>query len=78
MTPSVSLIEIVNLLVSFSVDQILSKITSVVGNICEKNCERKLSSRRRRSKFAYDRRKLIRKRGRIVNRISSHPHKNNS
>ena len=56
----------------------LSKITSVVGNICEKNCKRKLSSRRRRSKFAYDRRKLTRKRGRIVNRISSHPRKNNS
>ena len=56
----------------------LFKITSVVGNICEKNCKRKLSSRRRRSKFAYDRRKLIRKRGRIVNRISSHPRKNNS
>ena len=65
-------------LTSLSVDQMLYKITSVVGNICEKNCKRKLSSRRRRSKFAYDRRKLIRKRGRIVNRISSHPRKNNS
>ena len=43
-------------LTSLSVDQMLSKITSVVGNICEKNCKRKLSSRRRRSKFAYDRR----------------------
>ena len=65
-------------LTSLSVDQMLYKITSVVGNICEKNCKRKLSSRRRKSKFAYDRRKLIRKRGRIVNRISSHPRKNNS
>ena len=65
-------------LTSLSVDQMLYKITSVVGNTCEKNCKRKLSSRRRRSKFAYDRRKLIRKRGSIVNRISSHPCKNNS
>ena len=65
-------------LTSLSVDQMLSNITSVVGNICEKNCKRKLSSRQRRSKFAYDRIKLIKKRGRIVNRISSHPRKNNS
>ena len=63
-------------LTSLSDDQMLSKITSVVGNICEKNCKCKLSSRRCRSKFAYDRRKLIRKRSRIVNRISSHPRKN--
>ena len=63
---------------TLSVDQMLYKITSVVGNICEKNCKRKLSSRRHRSKFPFDRRKLIRKRGRIVNRISSHPRKNNS
>ena len=65
-------------LTSLSVDEMLYKITSVVGNICEKNCKLKLSSRRRRSKFAYDRRKLIRKRGSIVNRISSQPRKNNS
>ena len=56
----------------------LSKITSVVGNICENNCKRKPGNRRRKSKFAYDRRKLIRKRSRIVNKISSHPRKNNS
>ena len=56
----------------------LSKITSVVGNICENNCKRKPSNRRRKSKFAYDSRKLIRKRSRIANRISSHPRKNNS
>ena len=65
-------------LTSLSVDQMLSKITSVVGNICEKNCRRKLSSRRCRSKLTYDRRKLIRKRGRNANRIGSHPRKNNS
>ena len=65
-------------LTNLSVDQMLSKITSVVGNICENNCKRKPCNRRRKSKFAYDRRKLIRKRSRIVNKISSHPQKNNS
>ena len=65
-------------LTNLSVDEMLSKITSVVGNICENNCKRKPGNRRRKSKFAYDRRKLIRKRSRIVNKISSHPRKNNS
>ena len=33
-------------LTNLSVDQMLSKITSVVGNICENNCKRKPSNRR--------------------------------
>ena len=65
-------------LTNLSVDQMLSKITSVVGNICENNCKRKPGNRRRKSKFAYDRRKLIRKRSHIVNKFSSHPRMNNS
>ena len=54
-------------LTNLNVDQMLSKITSVVGVLCAQNCKRRPSNRRRRSKFDYDRRKLIRKRGRIAN-----------
>ena len=34
-------------LTNLSVDQMLSKITNVVGNICENNCKRKPGNRRR-------------------------------
>ena len=50
----------------------------MVGVICAQNCKHRPNNRRRRSKFDYDRKKLIRKRGRIANRVSSHPHKDNA
>ena len=78
MTPSVSLIGIVNLQVLVST-KCYPKLPVWWATYVRKTVNAsKLNSRLRRSKFAYDRRKLIRIRGRIANRISSHPRKNNS